>query len=117
MKLIINRAQAAKKGMLGGNKGVEFTLGYRLELSPDEAGLVSQYKLENYALTWMTVQGNRMPDDTIGNMLAGRSQTIMDVTTLVNNERIITEACDSLPVLFDVVRSFGGSEVIEYPRS
>jgi hypothetical protein len=32
MRLIINRSQADVKGMLGGHKGVSFTLSYRLEL-------------------------------------------------------------------------------------
>ena len=116
MQLVINRSQQAVKGMLGGNKGVEFTLRYRLELTPDEAALVQQYKLEEYPLTWTTYQGTRVPDDTIGRMVAGRSQTVRDVTTLLANEETVKGACDSLPPLFDVVRSFGGDEVIQYPR-
>jgi hypothetical protein len=117
MKLIVNRSQAAIKGMLGGHKGVQFTLRYRLELTPDEAKLVDEYKLHHYPLTWSTTQGSRMPDDTISNMLEGREQTLTDVTTLLNNEEIVKKACDALPPLFSVVRSFGGDEVIEYPRS
>jgi hypothetical protein len=38
------------------------------------------------------------------------------VTTLVSNEEVIKEACDGLPTLFEVVRTFGGEEVVEYPR-
>lgn len=117
MKLVINRSQAAVKGMLGGHKGVEFTLRYRLELTPDETGLVNEYKLQDYPLTWGTVQGTRTPDDTIANMVQGRAQTLTDVTTLLRNEEIVKNACDALPPLFAVVRSFGGDEVVEYPRS
>ena len=116
MRLIINRNQTALKGMLGGNKGVNFTLSYQLQLSEQEQALVRQYKLNDYPVTFNTVQGNRIPDDTIGNMMAGRSQTLTDVTTLIRNEEIIKEACDSLPTLFDVVSTFGGQEVIDYPR-
>lgn len=116
MKLVINRSQAAMKGMLGGHKGVQFTLQYRLELTSDEAALVDQYKLHHYPLTWSNVQGTRTPDDTISSMIQGRSQTLTDVTTLLDNEEIIKRACDALPPLFSVVRSFGGDEVIEYPR-
>lgn len=116
MRLVINRSQEQKKGMLGGNKGVEFTLRYRLELTQEEQNLVSTYKLESYPLTFVTVQGTRVPDDTISNLTAGRSQTVTDVTTLLRNEDVIKGACDSLPPLFDVVRSFGGDEVIDYPR-
>lgn len=118
MKLIINRSQTEKKGMLGGHKGVAFTLRYRLELTPDEQALVEKYKLEYYPLTWKaTPSGERQPDDTIASLTLGSAQTLTDVTTLLNNEEIVKKACDSLPPLFEVARSFGGDEVIEYPRN
>lgn len=118
MKLVISRSQQDVKGMLGGHKGVEFTLRYRLELTPEETELVGRYKLEHYALTWNTdAQGNRIPNDTISNMVAGRAQTVRDVTTLLHNEEIVKQACDELVPLFQVVRSFGGNEVIDYPRA
>lgn len=104
------------KGMFGGHKGVSFTLSYQLQLTPEESQLVARYKLEGYALSFTTVQGTRMPDDTIGNMVVGRTQTLQDVTTLLRNERIVKDACDELPPLFEVCRSFGGSESIDYPR-
>jgi hypothetical protein len=117
VKLIISRSQAEKKGMLGGHKGVEFTLRYRLELTPDEQQLVERYKLDFYPLTWKsTPTGERQPDDMISTMVQGRSETLTDVTTLLKNEEIIKNACDMLPPLFEVVRSFGGDEVIDYPR-
>jgi hypothetical protein len=116
MKLSIERSQQDVKGMLGGHKGVTFTLAYQLLLDQDELELVRRYKLEEYPVTWMTIQGERMPDDTIGNMVEGRSQTLTDVTTLITNESIVKDACDKLPVLFQVVRTFGGQEVINYPR-
>lgn len=34
----------------------------------------------------------------------------------MKNESIVKDACDSLPTLFEVVRTFGGEEVIDYPR-
>ena len=117
MRLVITRSQQDMKSMFGGHKGVSFTLGYRLELTYDEAELVTRYKLGEYPLTWSTVSGTRVPDDTIQNMVQGRSQTVSDVTTLLSNEGVIKDACDQLPTLFEVCRSFGGSEVVEYPRS
>ncbi len=116
MQLVINRSQQDVKGMMGGHKGVQFTLSYKLVLTDDEAALVQRYKLGEYALTWRTIQGNRISDDTISNMVQGRTQTLTDVTTLLSNEEIVTNACDQLPGLFAVVRSFGGQEVIDYPR-
>ena len=116
MRLIINRSQQDKKGMLGGHKGVEFTLSYRLELTDEESQLVQHYRLENYAVTTKKSDGVSMPDDTISNMVAGRTQTVSDVGTLLHNEDIVKSACDALPGLFMVVRTFGGDEVIDYPR-
>jgi hypothetical protein len=116
VQLVINRSQQDVKGMMGGHKGVQFTLAYRLVLSDDEAALVQRYKLQDYALTWRTLQGTRVADDTISNMVQGRTQTVRDVTTLLDNEEIVKGACDQLPSLFAVVRSFGGQEVIEFPR-
>jgi hypothetical protein len=117
MKLVINRDQAAIKGMLGGHKGMQFTLACRLVLSPEETELVERYKLESYPLTWKSFQGSRVPDDTVGSLMRGSSMTLTDVTTLVSNEDTIKNACDELPRLFEVVRTFGGDEVVEYPRT
>lgn len=116
MQLIIKREQAPVKTLLGGHKGMEFTLAYWLVLSDDECELAERYKLGDYAVTWKKQGSGRVPDDTIRNMMAGRSQTLTDVTTLVANERTIKDACDSLPKLFEIARSFGGQEVIDYPR-
>lgn len=117
MKLVIGRNQAAVKGMLGGHKGMQFTLSYRLALTPDEQALVEQYKLHGYPLTWRTVNGTRVPAMTLADIVAGRRETLEDVTTLVANERVVKESCDSLPPLFEVARTFGGDEVVEYPRT
>jgi hypothetical protein len=116
MKLSIKRSQQDVKGMLGGHKGVSFTLAYRLILTPEEQELVQRYKLEEYPITFTTYQGTQIPDDTIANMMVGRTQTLSDVTTLVRNEDVVKNACDHLPVLFEIARTFGGEEVIDYPR-
>lgn len=116
MKLIINRSQQAIKGMLGGHKGVHFTLKCRLVLTEEEKGLVQRYKLEYYPLTVRRVQGTEMPGTTISGLVTGTASEVSDVTQLIHQEKVIKNACDELPVLFDVCRSFGGDEVIEYPR-
>lgn len=117
MKLRINRGQQAMKGMLGGSKGVSFTLRYQLELTQEESELISEYRLGSYPVTWHTVQGTRVPAETIASLVRGTSLTLTDVETLLNNERVIIEACDGLPPLLQVVRTFGGDEVIDYPRA
>jgi len=100
--------------MLGGHKGVSFTLTVRLELSDEERELVARYKLDYYPV--LVPPPSTPSKGTIASLVTGESQTLSDVTTLVHNERIVKEACDDLPLLFDVVRSFGGEEVIDYPR-
>ena len=117
MKLVIKRNQEAMKGMLGGHKGMQFTLTCRLVLTPEEAQLVELYKLGSYPLTWVVRQGTRLPAVTIESLARGLTETLTDVTTLVGNEDTIKDACDALPPLFEIARTFGGEEVIEYPRS
>jgi hypothetical protein len=117
VQLAIKRNQAAIKGMLGGHKGMQFSLACRLVLTPEESQLVEQYRLADYPVTWRSVQGSQVPGETIASLRRGSVQTLTDVTTLVANEKTIKSACDSLPVLFDIVRTFGGEEIVEYPRT
>lgn len=116
VQLVIKREQAPVKTLLGGHKGVEFTLAYWLVLNDEECELADRYKLGDYAVTWKNPASGPVPDDTIRNMMAGGRQTLTDVTTLLAKERAIKDGCDSLPRLFEIVRSFGGEEVIDYPR-
>jgi hypothetical protein len=92
-------------------------LSYLLVLNAEETRLVREYALEDHVLTWRIVDGERRPDDTIASMVEGRAATTSDITALVHNENVIKRACDELPVLFELVRSFGGDEVIDYPRA
>lgn len=116
MRLIIKRNQQDQKGMLGGHKGVQFTLQYRLELTEEEQRLVERYRLGYHAITTRMFQGNEIPGHSISDMVRGQSSVVSDVTQLIREENVIKNACDELPILFDVCRSFGGDEVIEYPR-
>ena len=116
MKLIINRSQHDQKGMLGGHKGVNFTLRYRLVLTEEERQLVERYRLNGHTITTRTFQGREIPGTSIADMVQGQSSIVTDVTHLIREENVIKNACDELPVLFDICRSFGGDEVIDYPR-
>jgi hypothetical protein len=116
MKLIVNRSQQDQKGIMGGHKGVQFTLSYRLELTGEEQRLVERYRLGAYPLTFTNQQGTQIPADTISSLVRGSSSIVSDVTKLIREEDLIKDSCDQLPVLFDVCRSFGGDEVIHYPR-
>ena len=50
MQLVIRRSQADVKEVFGGHKGVQFSLYYRLVLTPEEDALVQRYQLNIHAL-------------------------------------------------------------------
>ena len=116
VQLKVRRSQTEKKGMLGGSKGFQFSLSYQLVLTPSEKEIVDRYKLQDYAITFKSVQGTQYPDDTIASLIQGTTETVDSVETLLRNEDIIKSACDKLPVLFQVISTFGGEETIDYPR-
>ncbi|WP_194917155.1 hypothetical protein [Catenulispora rubra] len=116
MKLVITREQQDMKGAFGGHKGVSFKLGCRLELTAEETDLVNRYKLQGYALTTTVFNGQEVTGTSLGALIQGQSMTLSDVTTLIHQENIIKDSCDQLPTLFELCRTFGGQEVIEYPR-
>jgi hypothetical protein len=110
MHLLIKRDQADMKGVFGGHKGVQFSLYYRLVLTPEEEQLVGRYKLDNHVLT-------RSPAkiDTVRQATQGISQSVESVEVLLNNEEVIKRACDQFCTLIAVARSFGGEEMVKLP--
>lgn len=112
MRLIIHRSQADVKGMLGGHKGVSFTLSTRLEFTNEEQNLLEHYKMWSYSL----FTRGQLPV-TIRQLEQGDTQSLANVEILLDNEEIVKRALDQVPPLLSVLRSFGGDEVIEYPRS
>lgn len=112
MRLIVQRSQADKKGMLGGHKGVEFSLYSKVEFDDEERKLLDHYMMWSYSL----FSRGQLPI-TIRNLADGDSQTVGNVEILLSNENIVKQSLDKVPALLDVLRSFGGREVIEYPRA
>lgn len=111
MRLVINRSQADRKGVFGGHKGVAFTLSTRVEFTEEESQLLEHYRLWDYSV--MTQGGVPV---TLRSMASGDTQTLDDVETLLSNEGVVKRSLDKIPQLFEVLRSFGGSEVVDYPR-
>lgn len=111
MRLIITRRQADKKGMLGGHKGVTFTLATRVEFTAEERQLLDHYKMWTYSL----FNRGGIPV-SLGQLAQGDTQTVENVEILLANEQIVKSALDQVPPLLEVLRSFGGDDVIEYPR-
>ena len=50
---------------------------------------------------------------TIGGLVDEITQKCKDVSILLNNEEVIKSACKTFKAYLDVMRSFGGQEVIE----
>jgi type II secretory pathway component PulJ len=110
MHLVIKRNQADMKGVFGGHKGVQFSLYYRLVLTPEEEQLVSRYRLDNHVLTRSAVKV-----DTVRQATQGIQESMESVDVLLNNEDVIKSACDQFCKLMAVARSFGGEEIVNLP--
>jgi len=113
MKLRIRRDQAAKKGLLGGHKGMRFSLSCRVEISPEEDELIRKYKVHEYPLTWRETDRGNVPGLTVQDLTTGYNVELDDVGTLLSNEEVIKEACNDFKNLLTVMSTFGGEEVIE----
>ncbi len=97
--------------MLGKHKGVEFTLQTRVIFSPEEQQLIEHYKMWDYSV----YEKGGLPI-SLRNLAQGQTETLENVKILLNNEAVTKDALDSIPPLLQVLRSFGGEEVISYPR-
>lgn len=65
MRLIISRGQSDVKGILGGHKGVAFSLSCKVNLSPQEEELIKCYKAENEVLTWRDGKNGSIPAEQL----------------------------------------------------
>jgi len=104
MKLLIKRNQDT--GFMG---GISFILEAKVELTQEESELVKKYKAHKEVLY---SAGNRQY--TINDLLSGSRDKCKDITILLNNEEVYKNACVHFKTYLEVMRSFGGEEVIEY---
>jgi hypothetical protein len=114
MKLYITRDQA--KGLLGGMK---FELTARAELTPDESALVSKYKADKEVLLQKEIKipftGKAVVVDIhIGGLLSGQTFKCKDIADILEYEKNVKEACENFKRYIEVMKSFGGQELIEY---
>lgn len=92
-----------------------FLLSCRVELKPEEQGLIAKYEADHHPLTFTTDrEGNKTPKDTIRSLVRGYTEEVKDITVLLNNEEVVKKACHGFKTLLDVMATFGGEEVIEY---
>lgn len=114
MRLHLRRGQKPNTGFFGGHKGMIFVLHSLVQLTDEEQQLMTTYRTENEVIAWNSdATGQRQPSLRIGDLLRGVSMEALDITTLMNNEEVIKSACENFKVYLEVMKSFGGEEVID----
>jgi len=112
MRLRIRKDQKDMKGLLGGHRGVMFTLTARAEISADEQSLIDRYKVGYYTLATYTKRGEEFRVSVEG-LLRGISTEAEDIGSLLDLESTIKSGCENLKSLLLVMATFGGEEVHE----
>lgn len=114
MKLTIIRKQAS--GVFG---GVKFDLHAKVNLTPEESGLISKYKADKEVLLKKEVKipftGRALSFDlTIGSLVNGQSFKCNDIAEILEYESNVKESCQTFHNYLKVMSTFGGEETIEY---
>jgi len=114
MKLYIIRDQA--KALLG---GVKFELQAKVELTPQESELVKRYKADKEVLVKKEVKipftGRALVlDIKIENLISGQTFKCNDIADILETEKNVKEACQNFKSYIDVMKNFGGKEIIEF---
>ena len=114
MKLYITRDQA--KGVLG---KVKFILKARVELTDEEAALLKKYKAKNEILLQKELNIPFLKKKyvlllKIGSFIVGEEFKCKDIADILQYEENIKEACKTFKNYIEVMKSFGGEELIEF---
>lgn len=114
MKLYITRDQA--KGFLG---GVKFELRAKVELTKEEAELIKKYKADKEVLLKKEIKipftGRAIEFDIkIENLVNGQTFKCSDVVDILETEKNVKEAAQNFKTYLEIMKNFGGEEVIEY---
>lgn len=113
MQLVLKRDQEDRVGVLRGHKGVDFTLGFTLILTPEESALVRRYRFGEMPLgSWM-YQGAEVPIATVNGAVMGRTMRWPSVVEMLSRERELKRACIVLKKLLEVASNFGGEDRFE----
>jgi hypothetical protein len=99
--------------------GVKFELEAKATLTPEESGLVNKYKVHDEVLTEKHI---KIPltdraliiKITIGSLVSGQAFKCNDISEILNYEEEIKASCGKLRQLIEVMKTFGGEEIIEF---
>ena len=114
MKLYLKRDQA--KRLLG---GVKFELFAKAELTSEERDLVNKYKVQKEVLLQKEI---KIPftkktvflNIDIGSLTNGQTFKCKDIADILEYEDNVKEACEQFKGYIEVMKRFGGEEIIEY---
>lgn len=112
MKLLITRDQ--DKGLMG---GISFFLKAQVELTNEEQELVKKYKAHKEILLSKNIQalGNTLTlNIKIGGLIEGESFKCKDISEILTTEANLKEACQNFKNYLEVMKGFGGQEIIQY---
>lgn len=114
MKLTITKDQSKK--MLG---GISFELSAKVDLTGDESELIKKYKADKESLLQkeykIPLTGRSITVSlSIGSLVSGQSFKCNDIAEILEYEKNIKESCELFKNYLEVMRHFGGQEVIQY---
>lgn len=117
MKLTIKRDQADVKGIFGGHKGVSFSLYAKADITDDERALIERYKVNDYILASyeLPIKGSESQgfNLSVDRLTRGATTETSSISALLELEEKIKSGCQNLKSLIEVMKTFGGEEVIE----
>jgi hypothetical protein len=109
MKLHITRNQAGR--FLG---GINFELSVQVELTKEEDDLVSKYQAYGEVLLKKKIWTGGEETLTIGSLTNGQKFKGANIAEILAYEDAVKDGCKTFKTYLEVMRSFGGTEVIEY---
>jgi len=114
MKLFITKSQP--KGLMG---RVKFEFKARVELTPEESELVGQYRTNKELLLKKEIKipltgRSLMVNITIESLMRGEAFKCNNIAEILEYEEMVKEGCKIFKNYIEVMKSFGGEEVIEY---
>ena len=116
MKLTIARKQTEQTDRKGRSEGVLFEFSCRLELNPQESGLVEKHGRAAYPMGQITDRHGDPSKSiiTLTRLREGMSMTTRFVSDVIATENTVKEACGDFKGLLGTLENYGGQDVIEY---
>lgn len=100
--------------MFGRSRGVEFSLSYQLQLTPEEQELVDRYGLADYVIAERDDDRGKLVRVTVADAQRGDRYVASSIAKAVNGESVVRSSCQDLAGLLRAARGYGGDETIDF---